>query len=133
MAGEVSLGALAARAAQMVEAGLLDEVRGLLSRGYGPALPALQGIGYRQFVEVALGRLDGRSALEQMKRDTVRYAKRQVTWFTREPDVEWIDRIDYSVDANRRDSFIPAAQLIWPGLDPARMAPGCAIVQPNNG
>ena len=50
---------LAARAAAMVEAGLLDEVRGLLGRGYGPALPALQGIGYRQFVEVALGRLDG--------------------------------------------------------------------------
>lgn len=82
---------LAARAAAMVEAGLLDEVRGLLGRGYGPALPALQGIGYRQFVEVALGRLDGRSALEQMQRETVRYAKRQVTWFAREPDVEWID------------------------------------------
>jgi len=82
---------LAARAAQMGEAGLLDEVQRLLSRGYGAALPALQGIGYRQFVEVAQGRLDRRSALEQMQRETVRYAKRQVTWFAREPDVEWID------------------------------------------
>ena len=89
--GAALMAALAARAAAMVEAGLLDEVRGLLGRGYGPALPALQGIGYRQFVEVALGRLDGRRRCEQMQRETVRYAKRQVTWFAREPDVEWID------------------------------------------
>jgi tRNA dimethylallyltransferase len=82
---------LAVRAAAMVEAGLLDEVRGLLRRGYGPALPALQGIGYRQFVEVARGGLDSVRALESMQRETVRYAKRQMTWFAREPEIEWID------------------------------------------
>jgi tRNA dimethylallyltransferase len=82
---------LAARAESMVSAGLLDEVRQLLSRGYGAALPAMQGIGYRQFVEVAAGRLDGAAALALMQRDTVRYAKRQMTWFVREPDVAWID------------------------------------------
>ena len=48
-------------------------------------MPALQGIGYRQFVEVA------REALELMQRETARYAKRQMTWFTREPGIEWID------------------------------------------
>ena len=81
---------LTARAASMAE-GLLDEVRRLLSRGYAPALPALQGIGYRQFVEVALGRLECERALQLMQRDTVRYAKRQLTWFAREPGIEWID------------------------------------------
>jgi tRNA dimethylallyltransferase len=82
---------LAARAAAMATAGLLDEVRALLGRGYAPALPALQGIGYRQFVEVALGRLDAARALALMQRETVRYAKRQMTWFAREPGIAWID------------------------------------------
>jgi tRNA dimethylallyltransferase len=84
-------GRLAARAESMVAAGLLDEVRALLARGYGPGLSSMQGIGYRQFAEVALGRLSPASALELMQRETVRYAKRQVTWFAREPGVQWID------------------------------------------
>jgi tRNA dimethylallyltransferase len=82
---------LAARAEAMVAAGLLDEVEGLLRRGCEPALPAMQGIGYRQFIEVARGRLTPAAALALMQRDTVRYARRQLTWFTREPDIEWID------------------------------------------
>jgi tRNA dimethylallyltransferase len=82
---------LAARAAAMVEAGLLEEVRGLLGRGYAPTLPALQGIGYRQFAEVVRGALEPARALELMQRDTARYAKRQMTWFAREPDMQWID------------------------------------------
>lgn len=82
---------LAARAAAMVEAGLLDEVRGLLARGYDAGLAAMQGIGYRQFTEVVAGRLSAEDALHLMQRDTVRYAKRQATWFAREPDVTWLD------------------------------------------
>jgi tRNA dimethylallyltransferase len=84
-------GRLRERAAAMVRAGLLDEVRALLARGYDPTLPALQGIGYRQFVAVARGALDEAEALRLMQRDTVRYAKRQRTWFAREPDVQWVD------------------------------------------
>jgi len=49
------------------------------------------GIGYREFVDVALGRLDAAEALRQMQRDTLRYARRQWTWFRREPDIEWLD------------------------------------------
>jgi len=79
------------RAARMVAAGLLDEVRRLLARGWDPSLPALRGIGYREFVQVARGLLDPEEALRRMQRDTVRYARRQWTWFAREPDVEWLD------------------------------------------
>ncbi|HXG03604.1 MAG TPA: tRNA (adenosine(37)-N6)-dimethylallyltransferase MiaA, partial [Candidatus Binatia bacterium] len=79
------------RAATMVAAGLLDEVRSLLARGYDPSLPALQGIGYREFVAVARGELDQAEALRLMQRDTLRYAKRQWTWFAREPDIQWVD------------------------------------------
>lgn len=82
---------LTARAAAMVAAGLCEEVRALLARGYDAGLPAMQGIGYRQFTEVVAGRLGAEDALRLMQRDTVRYAKRQVTWFAREPDVAWLD------------------------------------------
>jgi tRNA dimethylallyltransferase len=82
---------LRARAQAFVAAGLRQEVRRLLARGYSPALPALQSIGYREFVEVEEGRLTEDEALRRMQRDTVRYAKRQWTWFLREPDIEWID------------------------------------------
>jgi tRNA dimethylallyltransferase len=82
---------LAVRAAAMVAAGLADEVRGLLARGYDPTLPALQGIGYREFVQVVQGALAREEALRLMQRDTMRYAKRQWTWFAREPGVQWLD------------------------------------------
>src|SRR5438445_190171 len=82
---------LRARAQAFVAAGLRQEVRRLLARGYSPELPSLQSIGYREFVEVEQGRLTEDEALRRMQRATVRYAKRQWTWFTREPDIEWID------------------------------------------
>jgi tRNA dimethylallyltransferase len=79
------------RAARMVAAGLEDEVRGLLARGYAPTLPAMQGMGYREFVRVLTAGLDRAEALRLMQRDTLRYARRQWTWFAREPALAWID------------------------------------------
>ncbi|MGH7279460.1 MAG: tRNA (adenosine(37)-N6)-dimethylallyltransferase MiaA [Candidatus Rokuibacteriota bacterium] len=89
------------RAAAMVAAGLPQEVEGLLARGCDPALPALHGIGYRQWVAVTEGRLTPAEALRQMQRDTVRYARRQRTWFQREPGIEWLD-----VDAEGGDEGV---------------------------
>ena len=87
-----ALGArLRARAARMVDAGLEDEVRRLLAGGYDPGLRALSSIGYREFVRVVRGVLDRPEALRLMQRDTVRYARRQWTWFAREPALSWID------------------------------------------
>jgi tRNA dimethylallyltransferase len=82
---------LRARAAAMVANGLADEVRSLLVRGYDPSLPAMQGIGYRETVLLLRGEISETEALRRMERDTVRYAKRQWTWFTREPDIQWLD------------------------------------------
>jgi tRNA dimethylallyltransferase len=82
---------LRARAARMVEAGLEEEVRALLGRGYDSRLRALSSIGYREFVRVVRGELDRAGALRLMQRDTVRYARRQWTWFAREPALAWID------------------------------------------
>jgi len=82
---------LRARAAAMVAGGLAEEVRSLLARGYDPSLPAMHGIGYREAVLVLQGEISETEALRRMQRDTVRYAKRQWTWFARETDIQWLD------------------------------------------
>ena len=82
---------LADRARAMADRGMMDEVKTLLAKGYDEALPAMGGIGYRQFAAALGGRMSADEALRLMVRDTCRYAKRQMTWFSREPEVRWID------------------------------------------
>jgi tRNA dimethylallyltransferase len=82
---------LRARAEAMIARGLRGEVERLLARGFDPSLPAMQGLGYREFVLAIRGEIDEAEALRRMQRDTVRYAKRQWTWFSREPDIQWLD------------------------------------------
>lgn len=94
------------RVSRMVAAGLEQEVRSLLARGYSPALPAMQGIGYREFARVVAGDLAGDEAVRLMQRDTLRYARRQWTWFAREPALRWID-----VDAADREPAGIAAMI----------------------
>jgi tRNA dimethylallyltransferase len=72
-------------------AGLVDEVRNLLAQGVPPDSNALGAHGYRRVVEYLKGDRDLESAIEQTKLDVRHYAKRQMTWFRREPDVEWFD------------------------------------------
>ena len=83
--------ALDARVDRMLSEGLLDEVRALLAAGFASTLPAMQGIGYRHLVPVAERGGDLEAARATMKRDTRRYAKRQWTWFAREPDLVWVE------------------------------------------
>ena len=82
---------LADRARAMADRGMMGEVNTLLAKGYDEALPAMGGIGYRQFAAAIKGRMSADEALRLMVRDTCRYAKRQMTWFSREPEVRWID------------------------------------------
>ena len=82
---------LEARVDRMIEMGLREEVRRLLDAGHDERLPSMQGIGYRHFAEVIRGRSAPAHAASLMKRDTKRYAKRQWTWFSREPGIRWVD------------------------------------------
>jgi tRNA dimethylallyltransferase len=82
---------IAERARGMVERGMMDEVKQLLAAGYDEALPSMGGIGYREFCAVLRARTTADEALRLMIRDTTRYAKRQMTWFAREPELRWID------------------------------------------
>ncbi len=79
------------RVREMVAHGMMDEVRGLLAAGCDDTMPAMGGIGYRHFSAVLAGRLTEPEAIRLMIRDTVRYAKRQMTWFARDPEIRWID------------------------------------------
>lgn len=87
---------IAGRVARMVELGWVEEVARLLARGLDPGLPAFQAIGYRQIVR----HLEGEWSLEQAIGETVkatrRFAKRQETWFRREPDVTWFSAQDFN-------------------------------------
>jgi tRNA dimethylallyltransferase len=71
--------------------GLVEEVRDLLAKGVPPNSNALGAHGYRRVVEYLEGRRDLASAIEQTKLDVRHYAKRQLTWFRREPDVVWFE------------------------------------------
>lgn len=75
----------------MMEDGLLDEVRGLRERGYGRELTSMKALGYREL----MAHLEGETTLEEavglIKRNTRRYAKRQLTWFRGEEGVKWLE------------------------------------------
>ncbi len=78
-----------ARIDEMMAAGLVDEVRGLVAR-YGARIPALDAIGYREIVAHLEGRDTLEGAVAAMKMNTWHYAKRQVTWFKKDKDIRWI-------------------------------------------
>ena len=80
---------IAARARAMLEAGFLDEVRALRGRGLGAAAPGLSAVGYRELLACVEGRTDLATALAAMVRATRQFAKRQRTWFRREPAIVW--------------------------------------------
>jgi tRNA dimethylallyltransferase len=80
-----------ARVDEMYKNGLVEEVDAILKAGHSPSLQALQTIGYRETIGFLKGEFDHARMVELVKRNTRRYAKRQLTWFRRYPEAEWID------------------------------------------
>lgn len=74
----------------MMERGLVREVRNLLDQGYAAALRPLRAIGYRHMIEYLTGQTGLDEAVASLKRDTRRYAKRQLTWFRHQDEIEWL-------------------------------------------
>jgi len=79
------------RVDQMLEEGWLFEVKNMLNKGISPNAPALQGLGYKQLVMFLNGEISYEQTIELIKRDTRRFAKRQLTWFRRDPRILWIN------------------------------------------
>jgi tRNA dimethylallyltransferase len=80
--------------------GLVDEVRGLLEAGYRPDLRPMSGHGYAEAAHVAAGEWDVEHAIEVTARRTRQYAKRQLSWFGRDPRVAWLPAADGPADAD---------------------------------
>ena len=79
------------RVERMLDAGLLNEVNALLAAGFGRELKSMRSIGYKEVAAHLCGELSGEEAASLIKRDTRRYAKRQLTWFKADPDILWFE------------------------------------------
>ena len=86
---------------RMVEQGLVEEVAALKARGCTREMVSMQGLGYKEILDY----LDGKDSLEEavtiLKRDTRHFAKRQLTWFRRERDVNWIQKEEFGYDEEK--------------------------------
>lgn len=97
------------RCAEMFEAGLVQETRALLAC-YGP-VKALDALGYRQACSVLLRGLSEKAAIAEAQQGHRNYAKRQLTWFRREPDVHWMERF-----GDAAESLIAATAVVRAAL-----------------
>jgi tRNA dimethylallyltransferase len=93
----------------MIERGLLQEVRALRKRGYGPGLRPMGALGYRHMQPVLEGRATLADALAEMQRDTRHFARRQRTWLRKVPEALRVDPADLdpifrAVEAFHRDA-----------------------------
>lgn len=80
------------RVDQMMEEGLLEEVKSLRERGCHRGMVSMQGLGYKEILSYLEGEYPLEEAVRILKRDTRHFAKRQLTWFRREQDVIWVDK-----------------------------------------
>lgn len=83
---------------EMLEEGLVAEVKGLKDRGFTKDMVSMQGLGYKEILDYLDGNLTLEEAVYILKRDTRHFAKRQLTWFRREPEVSWIHKYEYGYD-----------------------------------
>jgi tRNA dimethylallyltransferase len=95
------------RAARMFEEGLVEETKRLLD-AYGDSARALTSLGYKQAVQLLKGELTREAAIAASQQAHRNYAKRQITWFRREPDVQWLE--GFGDDEQVRNSAIARVQ-----------------------
>lgn len=89
------------RVDNMLEQGLVDEVKMLMEMGYQRSLVSMQGIGYKEIYAFLEGELSYEEAVLELKKNTRHFAKRQLTWFRREKEVEWVNFEEFGMDKDR--------------------------------
>jgi len=102
-----------ARVDEMLRRGLLAEVQGLLARGYSPALPAMQGLGYKEMAAHLRGEYTLEEAVALLKRNTRRFAKRQFTWFRADARIIWLDVGKYAGPEECAEEIALLAAGVW--------------------
>lgn len=85
----------------MVENGLVEEVKKLKNMGYTSDMVSMKGIGYKEILSSLDGAYDIDEAVEKVKQESRRFAKRQLTWFRREKETIWLEKEGYSYDDNK--------------------------------
>jgi tRNA dimethylallyltransferase len=95
------------RTSQMVETGLLDEVRGLLAKGYSEKLKPLQSLGYKQMIDFIGKRQSWEQTLDSINRETWQYAKRQMTWFGADKTINWFRPEETEEIESKIEDFLP--------------------------
>ena len=85
----------------MVENGLVEEVKKLKNMGYTSDMVSMKGIGYKEILSSLDGAYDIDEAVEKVKQESRRFAKRQLTWFRREKETIWLEKEEYSYDDNK--------------------------------
>ena len=88
----------------MLEKGLIEETKELINRGFSDTRP-MKGIGYREIKDYIEGKLSKEEAVEAAKRSSRKYAKRQITWFKRENDINWINLNDMDLICKQVEHF----------------------------
>lgn len=94
------------RVDQMLDEGLVEEVRRLAQMGYTRDMVSMQGLGYKEILAYFEGEYSLEEAVYVLKRDTRHFAKRQLTWFRREKDVIWVNKPDFDYDDKKILEYI---------------------------
>lgn len=100
----------------MMQQGLLEEARRIYDAHFDPNLPALRSIGYQQLFSYFDGERSLEEAVEQIKQDTRRFAKRQMTWFRRDLRIQWHDVTNFEAKkTSLLDDLSTQARQFWKG------------------
>jgi tRNA dimethylallyltransferase len=83
------------RVEEMIQEGLFDEVKGLYQEGYDNTYQSMQAIGYKEVIDYIERKTSKEEAVRLIKRNTRRFAKRQITWFKSDDRIKWFDISDY--------------------------------------
>jgi len=96
----------------MIRAGWVEEVRGLIEKGYGERSPGLRGLGYGRLLDHLRGRCTLDETAGEIKKETRRYAKRQMTWFRSVPGIDWLEiPVEAEAAARRLSDFLESDKV----------------------
>ena len=94
------------RVDEMLENGLVEEVKRLKEMGYHRGMVSMQGLGYKEILSYLDGEMPLEEAVRILKRDTRHFAKRQLTWFRREPETIWVNKETFGYDEGKLLEYV---------------------------
>lgn len=100
------------RVNEMIENGLVDEVKNILSMGYSKELNSLNTVGYKEIISHLSGEISLERAVELIKRNTRRFAKRQLTWFGKDERIKWIKINSINDLQNAKDLILNSIRIV---------------------